>query len=282
MSFIKKVMLTLALLLFLAGGSFVSLKMLEEKLRSERMMIEPFGIKFGHSDIKFLRNITKGQIANNNAFDHFLPFPVTQKVFERLPEKGICKQKFGKRLIQTPKTFIIEAVPKPLKFDNFLDEGLIYKIDVNPIMGIYGVTAELRPQMPQEPYWEDLSWSNFVYEKVNEKVLPVLKDKYSTILSIGKSDMLGRFINIGIGKNHHPRDFKFRTNIYYSWDPFHLLDWIDESDTEFAVVLRRCINEEIKLIETKISDENETARKVKQRDKQVLEVETRKRMDSAL
>ena len=60
------------------------------------------------------------------------------------------------------------------------------------------------------------------------------------------------------------------------------MDWIDESDAEFALILRRCINEEIKLIETKISDENETARKVKQRDKQVLEVETRKRMDSAL
>ena len=70
-------------------------------------------------------------------------------------------------------------------------------------MGIYRIEAELGANA-KKPYWDELSWSNFVYKNVSEKIAPILKEKYSSFFLHGKPDLQGRLILVGVGKNQHP------------------------------------------------------------------------------
>lgn len=254
----------------------------QQKVIAERMEINPFGLRFGHPDIALVSGNSVGETKPNNAFDFLLPFPVSNEIFKKLPANGFCKKEFGTRLLETSKVFHLTDVPSPLVFNSFLDEGLIYKITVNPIMGIYDIEAEIRAPIPKKPYWDEPSWSDFVYKNVSEKITPILKEKYSSPFFDGKFDMQGRLILSGVGKNHHPLEYKYRTTVGYGWDSFQVLDWIDKEESKFSETLRRCINDEINAAKSEIKKERDLEAEEQKKKQLRLENESKDKLKKAL
>ena len=278
----KKQASVIILVIFILAGAFFYLNYHHSRI-IERIQIEPFGLKFGNADVEFVINNSVGEKKYNYAFS--TPFPTSEEVYNRLPNKGFCRREFGTKLLDNSRTHILPHVPNPLFFNSFLDDRINYEVSINPVMGIFKIEAVINPPTPKGPNWNNWRWANFVYDEVSKKILPIMEKKYSTFLDNPRLDMEGREILASVTQKENNFYDNTITSVSYRWSDWRLDDWINNSETIFARNLRLCINEKKKIYRS-LSDKQELERQIEKekqkRNENILKEQSIEKLNQAL
>ena len=146
------------------------------KQENTKIEIRPFGLELGLKNVQtVVLNHLKKEMKTTL---HLTSPPLSQQTFDKLNPKGFCRTAFGTKLISRSYVYYLKNVPKPIRLPKPISNSIIYKVAIHPIIGIYSISAWIRPENLKGSRMSDWQWYSYVNQIVKDNVLDVLIQIY--------------------------------------------------------------------------------------------------------